>query len=130
NLAIFEDFITSLTLTHGYNNRYTINSYNSLIRYAETNGAPSERDINDNFLPEFQFQQVSIFEQFAPLLGIDARFKNSLTANAEFRRARTLNLSLQNSQLAMLSDQSFVLGMGYRATGFRMPFGWFSGRRM
>lgn len=129
-IPLFDEFLTSLTLRHGYNTRYSINGYNSLIRYSEANGFPSERDVNENFLPKFQFQQVSIFEQFTPLIGLDARFKNNLTANAEYRRARTLNLSLQNSQLAMLSDQSFVFGAGYRATGFQMPFGWFSGFRM
>ena len=130
NIPLFSEFLTSLTLRHGYNTRYTINGYNSLIRYNETNGFPSERDLNENFLPEFQFQQISIFEQFTPLIGFDARFKNNLTANAEYRSARTLNLSMQNSQLAMLSDHSFVFGAGYRATGFQMPFGWFSGFRM
>jgi hypothetical protein len=129
-ISLFNEFLTSLTIRHGYNTRYSINGYNSLIRYSETNGWPSERDLNENFLPRFQFQQVSIFEQFTPLLGFDARFKNDLTANVEYRRARTLNLSLQNSQLALLSDQSFVLGAGYRATGFRMPFGWFSNFKM
>nr|WP_325638355.1 cell surface protein SprA [Parapedobacter sp.] len=130
NIQLFNEFLTSLTLRHGYNSRYAINGYNSLIRYNEVNGFPSERDINENFLPKFQFQQVSIFEQFTPLIGFDARFKNNLTTNAEYRTARTLNLSLQNSQLAMLSDRSFVFGAGYRATGFQMPFGWFSGFRM
>src|SRR5690606_39086126 len=79
---------------------------------------------------ELQFQQISIFEQFAPLLGMDVRFRNNLTANAEYRRERTLNLSLQNSQLALMTDESFVLGAGYRASGFQMPFGWFSNFRM
>lgn len=130
NIPLFSEFVTSLTLRHGYNSRYSINSYNSVIRYSEVNGFPFERDINGNFLPEFQFQQVSIFEQFTPLLGLDARFRNDLTANVEYRRARTLNLSLQNSQLAMLSDQSVVLGMGYRTVDFRMPFGWFSNFKM
>ena len=130
NIPLFSEFLTSFTIRHGYNTRYSINGYNSLIRYDETNGFPSERDASDNFLPEFQFQQISIFEQFTPLIGFDARFKNNLTANAEYRTARTLNLSLQNSQLAMLNDQSLVFGAGYRATSFQMPFGWFSGFRM
>src|SRR5690606_27737018 len=129
-IPLLSEFVTSLTLRHGYNSRYSINGYNSVIRYSEVNGFPFERDINGNFLPEYQFQQISIFEQFTPLLGMDARFKNDLTANVEYRRGRTLNLSLQNSQLALLNDESFVLGMGYRATGFRMPFGWFSNFKM
>src|SRR5690606_27100414 len=129
-IPLLSEFVTSLILRHGYNSRYSIGGYNSVLRYAEANGFPFERDVNGNFLPEFQFQQISIFEQFTPLLGVDARFRNDLTANVEYRRARTLNLSLQNSQLALLSDQSFVLGMGYRVTGFRMPFGWFSNFKM
>lgn len=129
-IPLFSEVLTSMTLRHGYNTRYSVNGYNSLIRYTETNGWPSERDVNGNFLPELQFQQISIFEQFAPLLGMDVRFRNNLTANAEYRRARTLNLSLQNSQLALMTDESFVLGAGYRASGFQMPFGWFSNFRM
>src|SRR5690606_39596510 len=52
NIPLFSEFLTSLTLRHGYNTRYTINGYNSLIRYNEVNGFPSERDINENFLPK------------------------------------------------------------------------------
>src|SRR5690606_30797114 len=129
-IPLFSEVLTSMTLRHGYNTRYSVNGYNSLIRYTETNGGPSERDVNGNFLPELQFQQISMFEQVAPLLGMDVRFRNNLTAKAEYRPARTLNLSLQNSQLALMTDESFVLGAGYRASGFQMPFGWFSNFRM
>lgn len=130
NLPLLKDFIASININHGYNNQYSISGYQSTPReyYDEQGGSPL--DANGNFLPEFQFQQISIFEQFAPLLGVDIRFRNGLTANAEFRRARTLSLSLQNSQLSMLSDQATVFGLGYRAAGFQMPFGWFSGRRL
>jgi len=72
-IPLFSEVLTSMTLRHGYNTRYSVNGYNSLIRYTETNGWPSERDVNGNFLPELQFQQISIFEQFAPLLGMDVR---------------------------------------------------------
>ena len=70
------------------------------------------RDRNDNFLPTFQFMQVSIQEEFLPLIGMDIRFKNNVSANAEYRKSRVLNLSLQNSQLAQLDDQSISLWNG------------------
>ena len=60
----------------------------------------SSKDINQNFLPQYQFAQVSISERFAPLIGIDTRLKNNMTANFEINKTRLLALSLANSQLA------------------------------
>src|SRR5690606_31475984 len=68
NLPLFKGFITSITINHGYDSKYAINGYQSPAGFSEEqHGPPSQRDANGNFLPEFQFQQVSIFEQFAPL---------------------------------------------------------------
>ncbi|SEM06101.1 cell surface protein SprA [bacterium A37T11] len=124
-LTYLEDVFANVTLTHKYNTSYNVNGYNSMLRYAEADGAPSARDVNDNFLPELQYTQITLFEQFIPLIGIDARFKNNMSARAEFRKSRTLSLSLQNSQLSQLNDQGFVLGFGYRFSGFQFPFGLF-----
>lgn len=123
------DFITSIGLTHAYSSLYAISGYNSVLRYKENDGMPSERDINKNFLPEFQYEQVSIIDQFIPLIGLDMRFANSLTANSEYRRIRNMNLSITNGQMSMLTENSFVFGMGYRKMGVRMPFGWFSDKK-
>lgn len=132
NLPFFRDFLASFNIHHGYHNQYSVSGYQSTPAelYHEQQGAPAQKDGNGNFLPKYQFQQLSIFEQFAPLLGVDIRFRNGMTANAEYRSARTLSLSLQNSQLSMLMDRATVVGLGYRANGFQMPFGWFSGRRL
>jgi cell surface protein SprA len=109
---------------------YSVNGFNSLIRYQETNGASSVRDPSNNFLPNYQYSQVTIAEQFSPLIGIDTRLKNNLTANFEVGRSRLLGLSLANSQLAQLSENNMVFGVGYRTTKFRFPFGWFSQLKM
>jgi cell surface protein SprA len=74
--------------------------------------------------------QVSIQEEFLPLIGMDVRFKNNVSANAEYRKSRMLNLSMQNSQLAQLDDKALVIGMGYRVNGFRLPFGLFGGVKL
>ena len=129
-LPLLKEIFNSINILHSYNSQYAVNGYNSVIRYDENGGAPSERDVNNNFLPKNQFQQVSIIDQFVPLIGIDTRFKNNVSLNSEYRRSRMLNFSLQNSQLAMMSENAFVLGMGYRANGFRLPFGWFADRKM
>lgn len=121
---------SELSLKHSYNSTYSINGFNSLLKYEEKNGYVSSKDVNQNFLPQYQFAQVSISERFAPLIGIDTRLKNNMTANFEINKTRLLALSLANSQLAQLSENNIVFGLGYRTTKFRFPFGLFSQLRM
>lgn len=125
-IPFLADKFSSIDIKHSYRSVYSVNGFNSLIQYQETNGASSTRDANNNFLPVYQYSQVTIAEQFSPLIGIDTRLKNNLTANFELGKSRLLGLSLANSQLAQLSENNMVFGIGYRTTKFRFPFGLFS----
>lgn len=125
---IFNNF-ASFNLNHSYRSTYSVNGFSSLARYREENGFVSVKDGQGNYLPIYQFSQVMLFEQFVPLIGIDFRLKNNLSANFEFRKTRGLSLSLTNSQLAQQQDNGIVFGLGYRSTDFRFPFGLFSSRK-
>jgi cell surface protein SprA len=125
-LPFFQEFFDSFDLRNGYRSTFTVNSYSTLLQYKEQNGASYARDVNNDFLPFYQFSQVTIFEQFVPLLGVDIRFKNNVTTNFEYRKSRTLGLSLSNSQLAQQNENIVVFGFGYRTRNFRFPFGLFS----
>lgn len=129
-IPFIADRFAEFGIRHGYRSIYSINGFNSLLKYQETDGFVSSRDVNQNFLPLYQFAQVSISEQFAPLIGIDTKLKNNLTANFEINKTRILALSLSNSQLAQLSENNLVFGLGYRTNKFRFPFGWFSQLKM
>jgi cell surface protein SprA len=129
-IPLLAERFSELSLKHSYNSTYSINGFNSLLKYEETNGYVSSKDVNQNFLPQYQFAQVSISERFAPLIGVDTRLKNNMTANFEINKTRLLALSLSNSQLAQLSENNIVFGLGYRTTKFRFPFGLFSQLRM
>lgn len=129
-IPFIADRFSSVDVKHGYRSAYNINGYNSLLRYQENNGFVSTRDANNNFLPQFQFAQVTVSEYFSPLIGIDTRLKNNITANVELNRSRLLGLSLSNSQLAQLSENNVVVGFGYRTNKFRFPFGWFKSLKM
>lgn len=117
----FSDFV----ITHGYRSSYSVNGFNSLIRYGEANGFSNVRDNNNNFLPFFQFAQVTISEQLNPLIGISTKMKNNVSANFEINKTRLFGLSLANSQLAQLSEDNIVFGFGYSTNKFRFPFGLF-----
>ena len=121
---------SSFSVKHNYSSLYSVNGFNSLLKYQETNGFVSSTDVNDNFLPEYQFAQVSISERFSPLIGVDTRLKNNVNASFEVHRTRLLALSLANSQLAQMSENNLVFKIGYRTAKFRFPFGWFSGLRL
>jgi cell surface protein SprA len=119
------NLFSSFDVTHSYSSTYNVNGFNSLIRYSETNGGVNVRDAEGDFLPFLQFSQITLFEQFVPLLGIDVRMKNNMTANLEYRKSRSLSLGLSNSQMASQKDQAVVFGFGYRTADFRFPFGLF-----
>ncbi|MEJ6982511.1 cell surface protein SprA [Pedobacter sp. P351] len=126
----FNNLFASFDVNHTYRSSYNINSFNSLARYQELNGFSNLKDVNNNFLPAYQFSQITLAEQFLPLLGVDFRLKNNLTANFEYRKSRLLSLSLANSQLAQQRDNGITFGLGFRTTKFRFPLGLFSGRKL
>ncbi|QTE40548.2 cell surface protein SprA [Mucilaginibacter gossypii] len=126
-ISWFQDIFDSFDLSHGYRSSYNVSGFTSLLQYREANGAATSRDLNNDFLPLYQFSQVTIFEQFVPLLGASVRFKNSMTANAEYRQSRSLSLSMLNSQLAQQNEKIIVFGFGYHTKDFHFPFGWFEG---
>jgi cell surface protein SprA len=126
-ISWFQDIFDSFDLSHGYRSSYNVSGFTSLLQYREANGAASSRDLNNDFLPLYQFSQVTIFEQFVPLLGASVRFKNSMTANAEYRQSRSLSLSMLNSQLAQQNEKIIVFGFGYHTKDFHFPFGLFEG---
>jgi cell surface protein SprA len=128
--AFIQETFKSIDIRHSYRSTYIVNSFNSLQQYQEINGSAGSRDLNNNFLPKYQYGQITITEQFAPLIGIDTRLKNNLTANFEIGKSRLLGLSLSNNQLAQLSENNMVFGLGYRSNKFRFPFGWFQQLRM
>ena len=129
-IPFFAARFSEFRIEHNYRSTYSINGFNSLLKYQEANGFVNSRDVSQNFLPLYQFSQVSISEQFAPLIGINTRFKNNITANFEINKTRIMALSLANSQLAQLSENNLVFRFGYRTTKFRFPFGWFSNLKM
>jgi len=111
----FKSFLRSLTITHGYRSTYSIGSFQSLIDYLELNGYPaSQYKSNDNYIPEYQIQQVSIIEQFGPLISFDMTWLNSLMSKFEIKKSRNLSMSFVNNQLTEVTSNEFIIGLGYR----------------
>ena len=57
---------------------------------------------------------VTINEQFSPLVGLDVNLKNSLSFKAEWRRGRNMGLNIASNQIVESSNNEYVVGLGYK----------------
>ncbi|HVI46568.1 MAG TPA: cell surface protein SprA [Chitinophaga sp.] len=124
-LEPFRNFLTNFTITHAYVGTLSMNSYNTSLYYEDPRlaGYPAFRDtVSGNYYPYFVVPNLTLMEQFSPLLGVDLTFTNSLNARFEFRKSRSLSLSLIDYQLTELRSSEIVVGAGYRVRGLQLPF--------
>jgi cell surface protein SprA len=105
----------SITLTHQYRSTYQIANYTTNLNYlADASGINAIRDLQRNFVQQYEINVVSINEQFSPLINIDMNWKNSLTTRFEWRKSRTVSLNLTSNQIADARTNEIVIGAGYR----------------
>ena len=115
----FKERFKNISISHNYRSTYSIGSFMNNLNF----GNPDfELDSYGNFLPEYQIDQVSITEQFAPFLKFDMTMKNSISARVEYKKDRTVSLSLTNSQVTEVKGNEYVAGLGYRIQDIRLLF--------
>lgn len=115
-IPLIAKYFRNLTINHAYRSNFNIGGYTQNIRYTEDeDGFQIIRDeLGKNYLPKYEIGQVTISEQFSPLLKFDMTLNNSLMANIEFKRSRNLTLSFANYQLTEVFSKEFIIGSGYR----------------
>ena len=120
NIDWVKERFKSVSLTHAYSCSYNIGSYTSYSTWvgmgsSNTLGYVSDVQNQNNALPSspFDISDVSINEQFIPLIGINVAMKNSMTAKMEYRKSRLMDLNLSSTQLIESSSDEYVVGLGY-----------------
>jgi cell surface protein SprA len=105
----------SINITHQYRSTYQIANYTSNINFfAGDGGISTIRDLQKNFIQQYEINVVSINEQFSPLINVDMNWVNSLTTRFEWRKSRTISLNLTSNQIADARTNELVIGAGYR----------------
>ncbi|MBC7536054.1 MAG: cell surface protein SprA [Ferruginibacter sp.] len=120
-----EKIFTSFTLSHGYNGNLSMNGFTSALLYQDVSrfGYPSFYDsLSNAFTPYYLVPNVTIQEQFSPLIGFDATLVNQVQGKFEYSKSRQLSLSLYDYQLSEVRSTEFVIGAGYRKRGLKFPF--------
>jgi cell surface protein SprA len=113
------DFIQSIfrsvSLTHQYRSTYQIGSFNTNLNYKlDENGINSIRDLQNNYIQQYDINVVTISEQFSPLINVDMNWKNSLTTRFEWKKSRTITLNMTSNQVADARSNELIFGAGYR----------------
>jgi len=113
----------SVNLSHTYRSTYGISNFTSTLEYDENiKRDPSELGRGEDYLSEVQIQQISVSEQFAPLIKVDVTWKNNWNTSFEYQRSRTLGFNFTNFQLQEMNQKSIVFGVGYRTKELTLPF--------
>ena len=115
---------SNLAISHAYNSTLAMNSFNSALLYQDQFylGYPSFIDsISGNYIPYFLVPNLSISEQFGPLLGIDLSTVNQISGRFEWRKSRQLSLSLIDYQLSEVRSNELTFTARWRKRG-KLPF--------
>jgi cell surface protein SprA len=118
-----EKIFTSFTVRHGYNSTLSMNSFNTALLFMDPLrvGYPYFRDTQTgNYIPYFLVPNITISEQFSPLVGVDMSFTNQLSTRFEYKKSRQLSLSLVDYQLAENRSTEYSIGIDWRKRG--VPF--------
>ncbi|MCX6321531.1 MAG: cell surface protein SprA [Bacteroidia bacterium] len=105
----------SVNLMHQYRSTYQIGSFTTNMSYEVDGGGINRiRDLQNNYIQQYEINVVSINEQFSPLINIDLNWKNSLTTRFEWKKSRTVSLNLTSNQIADARINELIFGAGYR----------------
>ncbi len=118
-----DKLFTNFSVSHGYTGNLSMNGFTSALLYQDESrfGYPSFYDtLSKNYVPYFLLPNISIGEQFSPLVGIDMMFTNQMQAKFEYSKTRQLSLSLIDYQLSEVRSTEFVIGAGYRKKGMKL----------
>jgi cell surface protein SprA len=117
-----EKIFSNVSIRHGYHSTLGMNSFNSALLFQDPfhTGFPMFVDTTSGqkrFVPYFLVPNITIQEQFDPLIEVDMTFTNQLQTRVEFRKSRTLSLSLIDYQLAENRSTEFTIGTSWRKKG-------------
>jgi cell surface protein SprA len=113
--AFVQRTFRSVNISHQYRSTYQIGSYTTNLSYqVEGGGINNIRDMQNNFIQQYEINVVTLNEQFSPLINVDLNWKNSLSTRIEWKKSRTVSLNLTSNQIADARINELVFGAGYR----------------
>ena len=124
NVNALKKYVRNIELSHAYTSKYTIGSYMTNLEWKQAgDGLSYIRDMQNNFIPQFEAASVTLSEQFNPFLSISATMLNNITASISNTRSRNIVLSLANNQITETYNREWSMSVGYRFDKLGLIFG-------
>ena len=116
---------TTIRLTHAYSGTLSMNSFASALSYLDPfrYNAPGFIDtVSGNYIPFYLVPNITIQEQFTPLLGIEVTTRKQLGLKFEYKKSRQLSLSLIDYQMSETNSTEWTFGVSFKKKGMKLPF--------
>ncbi len=132
----FKEVFQSFTISHGYQSTYSVLGYSNSLQYTDANTVGLQVPIGDynrrifssqvndrgEVIPIYVISQVTLSEQFSPLIGVNFRTRSKISTRIEYKTKRDLALNVSNAQITEASSKDVTVEMGYTKSNMRLPF--------
>jgi cell surface protein SprA len=117
-MSLFKKFTEKITITHAYSSNYAISNFASNPNFDFNNFdqfgySSTVYETNGNFIPQYEESGILISEKFIPFIGVDIKWKGTLSTRLEYKRSRDIFLSFSNNQIRQQSNNGLTIGAGY-----------------
>lgn len=122
-LKAFKKLFSQFNVSHNYTSTYSIVNFSSSLDFETNPLYPSKIDpASGNFVSQYDIPGISITEQFAPLIGLDATWKRGYTTKFEYKKSRNLAMSFLDFTLNEMTTKEVSFNFGYKWKNFKVPF--------
>lgn len=116
---------SNITIQHRYQGVYTIGGFTSNLYYDPDTTPVKGKDL----VSKYNINNVTIREQFSPLLGVDFTTKGGVTGGFKMNRSRNVTLLVPNANVIENTMKEWSFRLGYRTSGVKLPLN-FNGKRV
>ena len=131
-IPAFKNIFSNFRLTHGYKSSLSINSFESDLSYDDYDETTGEivgqrnefnlDTITKNYYSQFLLPSIVIEEAFAPLIGLDMKFKNDMNVSFGYSKRRTLAMGFISYELAETRSTTVDFGLDWKLKDVRIGF--------
>ena len=123
-IPALKKYFKTVTTSTGYTSNLTVGGYTNNQRYKTSDEVSEElqrqqlddiieRDLDSNFIGKYQFNSVTLSEQFSPLVNVDFQWKNGISTRVEYKTGRTAALNVGTGQIMEQKNKTYTIGAGY-----------------
>ena len=119
-LPFLSDYIQRASFNHGYSGTYRVGwSFNNVVgpQNPRNIGSFSVTDVRREFEPN----SINVDQVFAPLIGLDIRWKSGLSTRVEFEQRKTTSLAISSSTVTERKSRGVNMNISYSLRNIRLP---------